>query len=191
VRHRATLGTGLVLDTPIRELTTAIASGNAEAFARFYRGWFDRAYADARRATGRDESFCLDVVQDAMIRVIRSMRAMDAEPQLRNWLRVVVQSCAYDRLRKEARRKRREETAVPSDRPTERDETTDEQLRWLRNELAGTDTPETRLLLMRYRLGWTLERIGRAVGLTSGAVDGRLRRATNELREKARESFDE
>ena len=191
MRQRTILGTGAVLDTPIRELTTAIASGNAEALARFYRGWFDRAYADARRATARDESFCLDVVQDAMIRVIRSMRAMDTEPQLRNWLRVVVQSCAYDRLRKEARRKRREETVVPSDRPSERDETTDEQLRWLRNELAGMDTPETRLLVMRYRLGWTLERIGRAVGLRPGAVDGRLRRATNELREKARESFDE
>jgi len=53
------------------------------------------------------------------------------------------------------------------------------------------DTPETRLLVMRYRLGWTLERIGRAVGLRPGAVDSRLRRATNELREKARESFDE
>ncbi len=180
----------MVLNTAIREQTSAIASGDSEAFAHFYRAWFDRAYADARRATGRDESFCLDVVQDAMIRVVRSMKAMDSEAQLRNWLRVVVQSCPYDRLRKEARQKRREEAraARSLDEP---DSLLEDRLAWLRRELAGSDSQGTRLLLMRYRLGWTLERIGWVVGLAPGAVDGRLRRAAGELREKARESFDE
>jgi len=125
-----------------------------------------------------------------MIRVVRSMKAMDSELQLRNWLRVVVQSCAYDRLRKEARQRSREESHAARG-PVEPDPAMDERLRWLLNELFDSDSPGTRLLLMRYRLGWTLERIGHAVGLAPGAVDGRLRRATNDLREKASQTHEE
>ena len=62
---------------PVRELTAAIASGDTEALASLYREHFDSLYGQARRITGRDESFCLDVVQDAFMRVIRSIPIMD------------------------------------------------------------------------------------------------------------------
>ena len=100
------------VQSKVRSLTEAIASGNTEAFATFYRAWFDTMYAQARGASGRDESFCLDVVQDAMLRVIKSVPAMESADDLRRWLRVVVQSCAYDRFRAETRRKAREQRAV-------------------------------------------------------------------------------
>ena len=71
------------VQSKIRSLTEAIASGNTEAFASFYRQWFDTMYAQARNASGRDESFCLDVVQDAMLRVIKSVPAMASDDDLR------------------------------------------------------------------------------------------------------------
>ena len=175
----------------VRELTAAVASGDSEAFARLYRGRFDEMYVEARRATGRDESFCLDIVQDAMIRVIRSMKPLETEQHLRTWLRVVVQSCAYDRLRKEARRRRWEQAAADARRAASRDDDLSEKLEWLRRELATLDDPQARLLTMRYRLGWTLRRIGDAVGLKPGAVDGRLGRLTASLRRRAKGTFDE
>jgi DNA-directed RNA polymerase specialized sigma24 family protein len=76
----------------IQRLTTAIASGDTEAFGRFYDRWFDWSVAEARRATGRDESFCLDVVQDAMMRVIKSMKPLPHEAALYRWMRVVIRS---------------------------------------------------------------------------------------------------
>ena len=173
------------------ETTAAIASGNTEAFARFFRERFDAMYAEARRATGRDESFCLDVVQDAMIRTIRSMKPMDTEQHLYAWLRAVVQSCAYDRLRKEARRKRWERAAAEGRNVASVDKGLDERLEWLRQELVGMDAPGIRLLIMRYRLGWTLQRIGSVLGLKPGAVDGRLGRLVAGLRRRAQETFDE
>ena len=175
----------------VRELTTAIASGNTEAFTRLFRERFDDMFADARRATGRDESFCLDVVQDAMVKVIRCMKPMDTEKRLRSWLRVVVQSCAYDQLRKEARQRRWERVAAELPRKGSDDNELDRRLEWLRFELADLSHPDTRLLLLRHRLGWTLERIGRTVGLKPGAVDGRVRRLTARLRRRARETYDE
>ncbi|MCP4590694.1 MAG: RNA polymerase sigma factor [bacterium] len=175
----------------VTELTAAVASGDTEAFARFYRGRFDEMYGVARRTTGRDESFCLDVVQDALMRVIRSMKPMDTETHLRAWLRAVVSSCAYDRLRSEARRRRWEQAAAEL-RPVESpDDGLEERLAWLQDELEHLDAPQARLMMMRYRLGWTLQRIGDAVGLKPGAVDGRVGRVLAALRRRAKESFDE
>src|SRR5882672_8286775 len=92
-----------VVDSPTLQLTIAIASANSGACSRFYMAHFDETLAEARRATGRDESFCLDVVQEAMMRVIRSMKPIEGAEDLRRWFRRVVKTCAYDMLRKERR----------------------------------------------------------------------------------------
>src|SRR5262245_11860434 len=63
-------------------LTLAIRAGDAGAFATLYEAWFDRALALARSLTRRDESFCLDVVQDAMMRVVRALPRLEDEPAL-------------------------------------------------------------------------------------------------------------
>ncbi|MHC5007314.1 MAG: RNA polymerase sigma factor [Planctomycetota bacterium] len=178
----------------VKALTTAIASGDTEAFARFYRTWFDAMYADAVRATGRDEAFCLDVVQDAMMKIIRRMKPMATEGDLSRWLRAVVQSCAYDRLRGESRRRRREALAVQRDAGTQAAPDNDvrrRQLQWLEQQLRTCDDASVRMLLMRHRFGWTLQQIGAALGIKSGAVDGRLRRLVGGLRRAAQEESDD
>ena len=180
-----------VLNGSVREFTTAIASGDTDAFAAFFRRRFSEMYTEARRATGRDESFCLDIVQDAMVRVIRSMKPVETEERLRAWLRVVVQTCAYDRLRKEARRRRWEVAGADVRCVDGKDEKLGEKLEWLRGELATLDDPHVQMLVMRYRLGWTLQRIGAALGLKPGAVHGRLGRLIASLRRRAQETFSE
>lgn len=185
------------VQSKVRSLTEAIASGNTEAFATFYRAWFDTMYAQARNASGRDESFCLDVVQDAMLRVIKSVPAMESADDLRRWLRVVVQSCAYDRFREEARRKAREQRAVAmrgsnnSSAEVGAAEDTVDRIRWLEHELQTLNDRDVQLLFMRHRFGWTLKRIGQTLGLKPGAVDGRIRRVLGKLRRRAKEQSDE
>ena len=172
-----------------RTLTAAIASGDTEAFARFFGVWFGWMRREAARTTARDEAFCLDVVQDSMMRVIRSLKPMSTDDDLRRWLRVVVRSCAYDRLRREARARGRERAASGVwDTSTARrnaDPELDERLRWLEGELQSIGDANAQLLLMRYRFGWTLQQIGFALGLGPGAVDGRLRRLVSMLRRRA------
>lgn len=181
------------VQSKVRSLTEAIASGNTEAFASFYRQWFDTMYAQARNASGRDESFCLDVVQDAMLRVIKSVPAMASDDDLRRWLRVVVQSCAYDRFREESRRTAREQRSVAvrgsndSSAEVGAAEHTVDRIRWLERELQALNDRDVQLLLMRHRFGWTLKRIGDALGLKPGAVDGRIRRVLSKLRRRAKE----
>lgn len=169
-------------------LTRAIASGDTEAFARLYKERFDQMYAWARHATGKDEAFCLDAVQDAFVRIIKGMRPIESEPELARWLRRVTLSACYDMLRKDRHRFAREQGAVG---PTTTDTTSAEATERIIKEIAALDEPAASLIEMRYRFGWTLDRIGRVVGLKPGAVDGRLSRIAAKLRDRAGEVTDE
>jgi RNA polymerase sigma factor (sigma-70 family) len=102
---------------------------------------------------------------------------------------VVVGTCAYDRLRREIRRQRRE-AREPIRAQAPQPELLS-RLEWLRAELDHLDEPSAHLLVLRYRLGWTLQEIGALLGLSTGAVDGRLSRLLAGLRRKAREAFHE
>lgn len=176
----------------VHELTAAMAAGDPRAVERFYRQWFDFLYAQAARVSGRDESFCLDVVQDAVLRVIRSVRPASTETQLKAWLRLVVQTTAYDLLRAEARLKRRElAVAACGTVSTLNEELDAERLAWLRTQLDAMDPKLGRMIEMRFERHWTLARVARAMGLTVGTVDGRLRRALHGLRRRALEYEDD
>jgi RNA polymerase sigma factor (sigma-70 family) len=183
--------------TATEKLTAALAAGDEQAVETFYRQYFDYLYAQARRASGgRDESFCLDVVQDAVLRIIRTVRATPCEKRFRAWLRLVVQTSACDRLRSERRRQRHELAAVMVRRSADAaDETgrrdAQEQIEWLEAQIARLDPAIVRMIEWRFERRWTLARIGEALGLSIGTIDGRLRRALRDLRERATEEFDE
>lgn len=176
------------------DLTRRVARGDRNALAVFYERWFDTMYHEAARTTGRDEAFCLDVVQDVMLRVIKKLSAMESDAQLAAWLRKVVRSCAYDRLRSDIARAKRENTRIRSLNNdlhrcaasiTNEDE---ERLEWLHNELESMDEKLRRPLLLRVLSGWTLAQIGTLLGLSPGAVDGRVNRAMKQLRRNAERS---
>ena len=160
-----------------KALSRRIAAGDTAAFAVFYERWFDRCVGETRRRTGLDESACLDIVQDAMLRVATKMPVFQSEEELERWLRRVLINGARDRIRAETRRLRRESQLRPE--PIERDlEAIDE----LSKKMDSLDAESRELLQRRFDLGWTLERIGRELGLAPGAVDGRIRRVLARLR---------
>lgn len=165
------------------EETRAIASGDTEAFARFYDTWFTWVLAEARRATSRDEAFCLDVVQDVMLDVVKRLPPLANEAIVCSWLKRTIRSRAIDRLRSEQRRRRRESAVATSTVTTDPD--TDTRIAWLHEQLDELGHDVRDLLRMRHGLGWSLARIGGALGLRTGAVDRRLRTAIDELRRRA------
>jgi len=174
------------------ELTRALAAGQEDAVELFHRRYFDWLVAQARRATRRDESFCLDVVQDAMLRIIRTVRTVSDEVRFRAWLRLVVQTTAWDRLRSERRRQQRELAAVAARAGDDRDPPADqEQIEWLKEQIERIDPQTARMLELRFHERWTLAKIGALFGLSIGTIDWRLRKALGELRERAIEEFDD
>lgn len=176
-----------------KALTTAVASGDTDAFAVFYHAWFSVMYQQAQQITKRDESFCLDIVQDAMLRVIKSIKPMDSIDDIKRWLNVVVKTCAYDRFKEHERRIARERMfqqgrdSAAQDYNSQDQADTLERLQWLEQELRSMDSCDAELLLMRHRFGWTLKRIGQTLGLKPGTVDGKIQRLVRKLRQRARE----
>lgn len=178
-----------------RDITAAIARGDPAALERLYRERFDFLYSAARTATRRDESFCLDIVHDAMLRVIKSMKPIDSAPQLEAWLRKAVLTAARDRFRAESRRARREALAgagrhVASESASESADRV-ERFDWLNSELDTLDADTSELLSRRHAHGWTLARIAALLGMKTGAVDARVSRATAALRARAPEHADD
>lgn len=181
--------------SPTAALTRAIARGDPSAFTAFYDAWFERCLALARARTGRDESFCLDVVQESMMRVIRKMVPLETEAALAAWMVRVVETTAIDQLRGETRRLRREQgvartrpEAEPALDPS-RDSDARERERWLARHLEEAPPAERELLAARYARGETLDAAGARLGMTGDAAHGRVRRFVERLQRLAKEVF--
>lgn len=166
----------------VRDLTARASRGDAEALGSLYEFWFEESLATARALTRRDDAFCLDAVQDAWIRVARSVRRMDTPDDFSRWLFRLVACAAKDLLRRERRRRGRELAAAgrSPDGPFSHDRD------WLRAALRTLSVRERALIEARFGRGLSLDETGRASGLTGGAAHGQLRRALERLRRLAR-----
>jgi RNA polymerase sigma factor (sigma-70 family) len=175
----------------VEKLTAAMATGDSRAVEEFYRKYFQLIFRTAQKTTGRDESFCLDVVQDVVVRVIRTVRRVDTEARLFAWLRLVVQTTALDLMKSESRRRRREmavAVVVGAEAEAAND---DDRLAWLARQIARLDPEIVGMIEMRFHKRWTLGRMAQAMGLSVGTVDGRLRRALRQMRVLAESEFDD
>jgi RNA polymerase sigma factor (sigma-70 family) len=167
-------------DAAAQRVTHGMVQGDSAALALLYEARFDWMLMLIQRSTRRDESFALDCVQDAWLRIARSPVACDSVAALDGWLRRVALSSALDRVRSDAARRVREMTARSEVRSTI---ASIEALRSeLRAAMEACASDDRGLLLMRYRAGMTIAQIGAACGLGSAAIDSRLRRLLSSLR---------
>ena len=172
-------------------LTAGMAAGDSAAVATFYGHYFRFLFSEARRATRRDEAFCLDVVQEATLRIVRTIASVDNEARLIAWLKLVVRTTALDLLRREKRRRVYEAAMVPPE--SAKDESAcerAERMEWLGKQIAIFAPELVRIIEMRFENRWTLRKIASLLGLSIGTIDGRLRRAITHLRERAQEDFE-
>ncbi|MEM1424770.1 MAG: sigma-70 family RNA polymerase sigma factor [Planctomycetota bacterium] len=158
-----------------RALSSRIAAGDEDAFTRFYESWRPFVAGLARKALTEGAD---DVTQEVFMRVIRGMPVLDSDRAVGAWLTTATRRCVVDALR--ARERARRNDALGRERASGVTEGDLESAMRLLEESEG----ELRALIeARVRFGWTLERIGRAFGLTPSAVDGRIKRALRSMRD--------
>ncbi|MGE3175782.1 MAG: RNA polymerase sigma factor [Planctomycetota bacterium] len=174
-----------------RASTAAVAAGDSAAFGAFYDAWFDAVYSLARAVSRRDEAWCLDVVQDVMLKVSRSLPVLDTDAAVSAWLSRAVVTTVIDRRRSERRRLRREQhnaaaraaIELPAELPAAL--AAGERTRWLRAQLAGLPAAERELVEARFLAGGSVTATAAALGMTADAAHGRLRRCLQRLRRAA------
>lgn len=181
---------GEVLPRSGAELSALVSRGDRRALGELYELWFDRLYAQARTLTGRDEAFCLDVVQEVTLRIARFMRPMASDDDLARWLNRVVHTTAIDLLRRESRRAARQRRSA-SGEVNACGEPVDERIEWLRQRLSELPAEEHRLLWLRYAVGSTLAAAGALTGMSGDRAHVRLRRTVTRLRASAKEEIND
>ena len=161
-------------DAVARRWSEGIASGDHAALSEFYEAWFEVSVGIVRAFTGRDEAFCLDVVQDAMVRMTRSMKPMGSAAALRAWVVAVLRSRAIDALRAQRRRTRHEAAVVRGEGESEREILG--RIEWLMGMVEGEEVSVQELLRLRYSAGMGLRDAAAVGGRSEGAAHGVLRR---------------
>jgi len=172
-------------DAWARRISHEIAAGSRDALGELFTHRFDRLVALVRSRTRGDESFALDCVQDAFLRVAEVLPPLVSLAALDAWLAKATLSAALDRLRSEDRRATREarggtgHAAAPVDGDAA-----------LADEIAAIEArldDEQRVLLrLRYAAELTVRQIARHLGLGEAATESRIRRATDAARTAAR-----
>ena len=164
------------------------------AFAKYYEAFFDTMFLTVKRATGCDESTCLDIVQDAMVKAISKMKVLESRDQTTAWTKVVAKTTAYDFLRRQTRQRKLAESLLDSGEAEDVDGSETEaaaRIGWIEEQLQQLPAELSSMIGMKYRMGWTLRQIGEKFGLKTGAVDGKIRRAIDDLKTRALEEFDD
>jgi RNA polymerase sigma factor (sigma-70 family) len=90
---------GLARETDER-LVELVRAGSDAAFAAIHDRYREPLTGYVRRLLGTHADDAEDVVQDAFIRALRSMRASDRELALRPWLYTIARNRAVDHLRR-------------------------------------------------------------------------------------------
>jgi len=185
--------------TDLALLSRGVAAGDERALAALYDLWFERAVRLAGAILRRTalahagEEAALDIVQDAFVRIARSMRPMASHADVQRWIVRVIKSAALDHLRRESRRTRRDERRSRREGGAAADASAaaelGEQIQWLRARLDELNEEERALLGLRFGGDRTLDETGAATGLTGDAAHGRLRRILRRLRDAAGSVF--
>jgi RNA polymerase sigma-70 factor, ECF subfamily len=168
----------------IASMTRRLAAGEDEAFRQFQTLYFDRLYRFLLVVARGDETQAREALQEAFLRVARYARPFEDEDLFWNWLKAVGRNAARDAGRKQRRYSallerftRRNQPEPPS---TIRDDALGTALEESVAELGSND----RLLIEgKYVDGQTVRELSAQAGLTEKAVESRLWRLRQQLRE--------
>lgn len=163
--------------------------GDDQAFADLIDVFQERFYRVAYRILG-DADGALDVVQDAFVKLHKSIGQWDADSKFSSWAFRVVTNLAIDRIRRQTRERKAWEQRAQEE-PAYLDDTTDrglvaqERQRLLGEVKAAIEElpPGQRAVVaLRHYEGFTLKEIADIRGCALGTVKSTLHQAFRSLR---------
>jgi RNA polymerase sigma-70 factor (ECF subfamily) len=177
------------------ELVQQLREGRPQAVENLYTAYTERLYSLVYNRVGRDQQATEDIVQETFLAAIKSSHKFRGQSKLYTWLC----SIAYHKISDYYRSQRRQNG---NQSPTQNVRIEDME------QLQGTDPPipglieseESRLiteqamyslpldyqsvLTFKYIEDMSVKEIGQVMGKTEKSIEGLLKRARQELREK-------
>ena len=169
----------------IAALTSGIRAGNEAAFREFHRLYFHRLYQFLLVVARGQEHEAREALQETLLRVVRHARKFDNEEAFWCWLKVVARNAARDGGRKQHRYfGLLQKFALHSQNSAEPSSSSDSPLGDLLEEsLDELPVQDRRILEAKYLEGVTVRELAADTGLTEKAVESRLLRLRQQIRE--------
>jgi len=165
------------------DLLRRFARDNSQdAFAEIVRRHLNLVYSAALRQV-RSPQLAEDISQSVFADLARDADKLKPNTVLTAWLYAVTRRTAIDAIRKESRRRLREQIAVEMNNmnATTADWTQIEPL--LDDAMAALDETDRSAILLRYFENKNLREVGEALGASEDAAQKRVSRAVERLRE--------
>jgi RNA polymerase sigma-70 factor (ECF subfamily) len=172
---------------PIERMTRGLAAGDEGAFREFHAVYFDRLYQFLLVVARGQEEEAQEALQQTLLRVLRYARVFESEEVFWGWLKVLARSAARDAGRKQRRyRALLQRFALFGRTEARAPETAEEDsLRAMLEEgLQGLEAADRRLIEGKYLEGATVKELAAQMGLSEKAVESRLVRLRQQLRQK-------
>ncbi len=170
----------------IAVLTRSLAAGDEAAFREFHAQYFDRLHQFLLVVARGQEHEAREALQETLVRVARKARAFDEEEAFWCWLKAVARNAARDAGRKRTRYFALLQNFSALLRPNPSPAPDDDRLTALLGDcLAELAADDRALLEGKYLRGLTVAELARQTGLSLKAIESRLARARQELRERA------
>ncbi|QIF03961.1 sigma-70 family RNA polymerase sigma factor [Roseimicrobium sp. ORNL1] len=172
----------------VPRLTAALKRGEEVAFTWLHRAWNSRINRYCFALAAGDAAFASEISQGVWLRIVRHMRVLADEQALWCWIACAARHAASDLRRKGGRYQRALERfkdwwSPSSSESTAADDTTS-LMNAMEAALAQLTEEEKLLIEGRYFATESLESIGARLSLSSRAVEGRLARLRQRLREE-------
>jgi RNA polymerase sigma factor (sigma-70 family) len=168
-------------------LTAALKRGEGAAFTWLHCEWSSRISRYSFALAAGDDAFASEIAQSTWLRIVRHMRVLDNEQALWCWIACAARHAAADLRRKGGRYQRAlarfKDWWSPSDDSTATDDISS-LMSAMESALAQLSAEENLLVEGRYFSGESLETIGMRLAISSRAVEGRLARLRQRLREE-------
>jgi RNA polymerase sigma factor (sigma-70 family) len=166
----------------VRAMTRGIRKGREDAFEAFYSGYADRMYRYLLVSTKGDEERARDVLQEALLRVVRHLPPLDAPEDLWRYLTVIMRSALVDQLRRAGRSPGslapRQELAVESE-----ERSGDRMFALLDDALAALPVDDRRILEEHYFRGTSQAEIAGRIESSLKGLGMRLTRLRRRMRD--------
>jgi RNA polymerase sigma-70 factor (ECF subfamily) len=167
-------------------------SGDEEAFKHLVERHGPTAFRVAYRMLGNEHD-AEDAVQEALLKAHRALPEFEARSKFSSWLHRITVNCAYDVLRRRARRAEDPLEGSPDDEgpawePVSEGPAPDRVVfgqqveRRMRVALARLSELERSVFTLRHHEGLALREIGDALGLDTNATKHALFRAVRKVR---------
>lgn len=172
------------MERPLEELVKSAAAGDSDAFALLISRTQRAALAMALAVCG-DADLAGEVVQEAFIRAWRRLDSLQDAGRFEPWMAQIIRNLAMDHFRHEKKTATLDETfaGVDPGQPPDHPLHQEDQRKLIDAAIARLDETSRSIVLLRYYGDLDSKEIGRLLDMSPAAVDMRLSRARNQLRE--------